>query len=125
MAPEQIRQAVTCHHGRMNPDQNAVDAICREILRIDELHHASQDQHSDSAFYGRLQWDGEIIGLRKALCVLFGWPMEEAQKEGKADQCVEEWMARHPESADRTCLDREHSWDYTRMLGNPEPGAQK
>ncbi|MFF7837576.1 hypothetical protein ACFZC6_01880 [Streptomyces ossamyceticus] len=78
---------------------NAVDAICREILRIDELHHASQDQMSDAAFGARLQWDGEIIGLRKALCALHGWPMEEAAKEGKADQLVEEWMAAHPESA--------------------------
>jgi hypothetical protein len=81
----------------MSPDQNAVDAICREILRIDDLHQASQDQHGDAAFWGRLQWDGEIIGLRKALCALFGWPMEEADKEGKADQYVGEWMARKPQ----------------------------
>lgn len=83
----------------MSADQNAVDAICREILRIDELHHASQDQQGDAAFWARLQWDGEVIGLRKALCALFGWPMEEAAKEGKADQYVDEWMANHPEIA--------------------------
>lgn len=86
----------------MSADQQAVDAICREILRIDELHHASQDQQGDAAFWGRLQWDGEIIGLRKALCALFGWPMEEAQKEGKADQYVERWVAERPTTGEET-----------------------
>lgn len=79
--------------------ESAVDAICREILRIDEQLHASQDQQGDAAFWARLQWDGEIIGLRKGLCAVRGWPMGEAAKEGKADQLVEEWMADHPESA--------------------------
>lgn len=83
----------------MSEQQSAVDAICREILRVDDLRHASQDQQGDGAFWARLQWDGEIIGLRKALCALHGWPMEEAAKEGKADQLVGEWMVDHTESA--------------------------
>ena len=77
----------------MSVEPEALEAICNEIRRIDELHHASQDQQGDAAFWARLQWDGEIIGLRKALCALFSWPMEEAAKEGKADQLVAEWFA--------------------------------
>lgn len=77
----------------MSVEPEALEAICNEIRRIDNLHHASQDQQGDAAFWARLQWDGEIIGLRKALCALFGWPMEEAAKEGKADQLVAEWFA--------------------------------
>ena len=82
----------------MSELQSAVDAICREILRIDELHHTSQGQHGEAAFWARLTWAGENVGLRKALCALFGWPMDEAAKEGKADQYLDEWMA-HPNGA--------------------------
>lgn len=77
----------------MSVEPEALEAICNEIRRIDELHHASQDQRGEAAFWARLQWDGEIIGLWKALCALFGWPMEEAVKEGKADQLVAECFA--------------------------------
>ena len=80
----------------MTVEPEALEAICNEIRRIDELHHASQDQQGDAVFWARLQWDGEIIGLRKALCALFGWPMEEAAKEGKADQLVQEWFDEDP-----------------------------
>jgi hypothetical protein len=84
----------------VSPDQQAIDAICREIYRIDALHHATQDQEGDAAFWARLEWDGQIIGLRKALCALFGWPMDEADKEGKADQYVERWAAARPVSSE-------------------------
>lgn len=77
----------------MSEQQGVVDAICHQIIRIDKLRHASQDHKGNAAFWARLQWDGEVIGLRKALCVLHGWPVEEAAKEGKADQFVDEWMA--------------------------------
>lgn len=75
----------------MSEQQRAVDAICREILRVDELGHAAQDLKGDTAFHAALSWGGEVIGLRKALCVLFGWPMDEAEREGKADQYAQKW----------------------------------
>jgi PAS domain-containing protein len=80
----------------MSVEPETLEAICNEIRRIDDLLHTAQDQEGDAAFWARLQWDGEIIGLRKALCALFGWPLEEAAKEGKADQYVEEWFADDP-----------------------------
>lgn len=80
----------------MTADPSDVDAICREIVRLDELIHASQDKRGEAAFWARLAWGGEIIGLRKALCVLFGMPMVEAAKEGEADQFVTEWLANPP-----------------------------
>ncbi|GKQ35173.1 hypothetical protein [Streptomyces sp. A012304] len=83
----------------LTEQQPAVDAICREIVRLDEQRHAMQAETGDAAFWMRLQLTGEIIGLWKALCALNGWPMEEADKEGKADQYVDEWMTTHPESA--------------------------
>jgi hypothetical protein len=81
----------------MSEQQAPVDAICHEIYRIGDLHHASQDKQGDAAFWARLQWDGEIIGLRKALCALLGWPMREARKEGRADQYVEQWASERPD----------------------------
>ncbi|MEH0542981.1 hypothetical protein QA802_07830 [Streptomyces sp. B21-105] len=83
----------------MSADPAAVDAICREIIRLDEQRHAMQDERGDAAFWMRLQWTGETIGLWKALCALHGWPMSEADKEGRADQYVDEWLAAHPPSA--------------------------
>lgn len=75
----------------MSPDQNIVNAICREIERVEGLHDAAMYEEGDGAFYAALQLIGEGIGLKKALCVLMGWPLEEAAKEGKADQYVEKW----------------------------------
>lgn len=75
----------------MNPDQKIVDAICREIERVQGLHDAAMYEEGDAALYAALQWIGEGVGLKKALCVLMGWPMEEAAKDGKADQYAEKW----------------------------------
>lgn len=85
------------------PSQDAIDAICREIHRVDAMRHATQDKHGEAALWVRLEFSGEIIGLRKALCALFGWPMEEeSDKEGAADQYVEQWASERPASSEET-----------------------
>ena len=73
------------------PNQIAVDAICREIERVQGMHEAALYEEGDAAFHAALSWSGEVIGLRKALCALFGWPLEEAAKEGKADEYAQRW----------------------------------
>lgn len=72
-------------------DQQAIDTICREIHRVRTMYDNALNQEGDGAFTARLQLIGEIIGLQKALCVLMGWPLEEAQHEGKADEYAAEW----------------------------------
>lgn len=74
--------------------ERVVDAICREIERVQGLHDAALYKEGDAAFHVALEYSGEAIGLRKALCAIFGWPMEEAAKEGRADQYAEQWADR-------------------------------
>jgi hypothetical protein len=76
----------------MNPDPEIVYAICSEIDRVQGLHDAALYEDGDTAFHTAISWGGEAIGLRKALCVLYGWPMEAAAKEGRADQLYEKWL---------------------------------
>ncbi len=73
------------------PDQRIVDVICREIERVTGLYEAALYEEGEAARDAAMSWIGEVIGLRKALCAVFGWPMEEAAKEGKADRYAEEW----------------------------------
>lgn len=73
---------------------DAIDALCREICRRQEAHDATlnrEDQFTTPSMTFRAQVIGELFGLRKALCVLMGWSLDEAAEEGQADAYVEEW----------------------------------
>lgn len=72
-------------------EQQTIDAVCREIRRVQTMYDNTLNVEGNAAFTARLQWGGEIIGLRKALCVLLGWPLEEAAHEGKADEYATAW----------------------------------
>lgn len=81
------------------PSQSVVDAICREIWLLHEIHDSvlnSEDKYSISSLF----YLGEIVGLRKSLCVLFGWPKEESDKEGLADCYVTDWAEDHLHTCD-------------------------
>jgi hypothetical protein len=77
----------------VSADQQAIDAICREIRRAQDMHDSTLGDYTNAAVIGHAQMIGEIIGLRKALCALLDWPLEEAAHEGKADTYVREWQA--------------------------------
>lgn len=73
--------------------QRQIDTVCREICRLQAQHDNLLDVRGEAFFWKRLELVGEIVGLRKALCLLMDWPMEEAVKDGRADQFVQEWAA--------------------------------
>lgn len=71
--------------------QEKIDIICREICRLQAAHDAVLNERGEHYFWTRLSLQGEIGGLRKALCLFFDWSFEEAQKEGRADEYVQAW----------------------------------
>ncbi len=71
--------------------QEQIDAICQEIQQVQELHDNVLNEHGEAYFWSRIECVGQITGLRKALCVLLGWPLSEAGKEGLADQYAQGW----------------------------------
>lgn len=77
--------------------EGAVQRIADEAVKLYRARDRMlNDPHTHTE---RLLIHGEANGLRKALCVLNGWDVEqESDKEGKADQLViRRWQETHPE----------------------------
>jgi hypothetical protein len=77
------------------PDQRVIDGICGELVQAMRHVEAFRNDTSEDALRVRLVYQGEIHGLRKALCHLKGWdPATEADEYGAADKYVRDWHNR-------------------------------
>jgi len=71
--------------------QKKIDAICREIQRLQAEHDELTGKRGEMYYVLRQQVRGEMRGLRKALCLFFDWDFAEADTEGLATQYAREW----------------------------------
>jgi hypothetical protein len=69
--------------------QEQVDAICQEIDSLQRSHDRLLGVQA--YLLNRIAFNSEIIGLMKGLCVLKGWPMDEATPDGRAGRFLRWW----------------------------------
>ena len=68
-----------------------VSAICGRIVDLMKTRATFVDDPNLADWTIRLEMQGEIHGLREALCLVQGWPVLCADVDGRADQFVRDW----------------------------------
>ena len=71
--------------------QAKIDVICRTIHHLQEELDAVPPVGGEIYRWARLSLEGEMLGLRKALCLFFDWSFEEAEPGGRVEEYLREW----------------------------------
>jgi hypothetical protein len=66
----------------------AIETIIREILKYEKATHNFIDHHDNEHRLTAAEFRGTVVGLRLALCAIYGWSTDESDTEGLADQLV-------------------------------------
>lgn len=97
---------------RFGREATPVESILLDALKIQRTLDDTANQ--PDAYSLRLELIGRLTGLRTALCHLHGWEPElHADKEGKADDLVQEFWRTHP-GPDDACSP---GWHFTPHVG--------
>ena len=75
-----------------------IDALCQHLADFQDRVEASDafNPTTDAQLQVRLELNGEVVGMRRALAIALGLdPQQESDKDEAADAYYMEWRERH------------------------------